>query len=346
MFALAAWLACGCAVVWAATKGPDAGGYRATDEAMYSFVDISGASGGSAVLQGTDDGTAVLTLPFGVRFYGQTYALACVSTNGALYFIASAGECSGFEGDFANADLSVAKVPNDRPALLPFWTDLTFQVAGAGAVLYQAVGTAPHRRFVVQWHNAFPQGSPNAVTFQLVLPEDAPGDVLFQYRTVDLVAGNPAHSGALATIGIRNAGGLTTGQQLPWSYDAPVVHDQTAVRFSAADTTPPVVTAVATPAVLWPPNGKTVMVTVRGNVTDAGAVQARYAVTDEYGLVQPSGPVTIATDGSYTFTVPLVSERHGSDKDGRLYAIVVIATDAAGNQTSARTTVVVPHDQR
>ena len=47
-----------------ATKGPDAGGYSATDSTVYSLVDISGPSGGASVLSGTDDGVVALTIPF------------------------------------------------------------------------------------------------------------------------------------------------------------------------------------------------------------------------------------------------------------------------------------------
>jgi hypothetical protein len=344
--ALAGCLACGTALLWAATKGPDAGGYTASDDAVYSFVDISGASGGATLLAGTDDGTALLTLPFSVRFYGQTYPQACVSTNGALYFVAAGDACDGFEADFANVDLSVAPVPQDRPALLPFWSDLSFQVPGAGGVLYQTLGTAPARRFVVQWQNAYPQGSPNPVRFQVVLSE-ASRDVLFQYAAVELGAGNPAHAGAQATVGIRNAGGTTTGQQLQWSYKVPVIGNQTVLRFAAGDSTPPLVTTSAQPARLWPPNGSTVPVTMSGTVTDAGGgVTATYSVTDEYGTGSQSGPVTVAADGSYSVTIGLIASRHGDDKDGRTYTIVITATDGAGNQGTAQTAVLVPHDAR
>lgn len=345
MIALVALLGLGSMLAWAAVKGPDAGGYTATDESMYSFVDISGSSGGSGLLSGTDDGTAVLTLPFAVRFYGQTYPLACVSTNGALYFVASINDCAGFDADFANTDLTSVPVPHDRPALLPLWSDLTFQVPGAGAVFYQTIGAPPVRRFVVQWHQAYPQGSPNPVTFQLVLSEQSPG-ILFQYQTVELGAGNPAHGGGQATIGIRNTGAVTTGQQLQWSYRAPVIQNNTALLFTLADSTPPGVTAVATPSLLWPPNGKTVVVTVRGTISDPGGiVGARFAVTDEYGLVQPAGSVTVAPDGTYAVALSLVASRHGSDRDGRTYSVVVSATDQAGNEGTARVTVTVPHDQ-
>lgn len=224
--------AVGAASVTATTKGPDAGGYSGTDSTTYSFVDISGASGGISILAGTDDGTATLTIPFAFQFYGQPYSLICVSSNGALHFVASESACVGLN-DFANTDLTTVATPGDHPAVLPLWSDLTFQVAGAGAVFYQTLGSAGSRRFVVQWNDAYPQGSPNPVTFQVILSEGT-NAVLFQYKTVGVGPGNPASNGGQATIGVRNAGALTNQQQVAWSFGAPVIGDNTAVLFSAA----------------------------------------------------------------------------------------------------------------
>lgn len=116
------------------------------------------------------------------------------------------------------------------------------------------------------------------------------------------------------------------------------------------DTTPLVITILATPATLWPPNGKMVSVTVSGKVTDdAGGTgvdpsTAVYQVTDEYGQVQPSGSVTLKSDGSYSFRVQLQASRNGNDLDGRHYIITVGAQDNAGNPGSTATSVIVPHD--
>src|SRR5688500_16803503 len=130
--ALAALVLSMAGVAWAATtKGPDAGGYTATDATTYSFVDISGAGGGTSILSGQDDGTTVLALPFPFRFYGQLYSLLCVSSNGALYFVTANDACDDLL-DFANTDLSAVAPPNDAAAVLPFWSDLTFEVPGAG----------------------------------------------------------------------------------------------------------------------------------------------------------------------------------------------------------------------
>ena len=114
------------------------------------------------------------------------------------------------------------------------------------------------------------------------------------------------------------------------------------------DLTPPVVNVLANPSSLWPPNGKMVPVTVSGTITDSlsgvNPSTAAFVVVDEYGGIQPSGPVSLGPGGSYSFTVSLQASRKGNDQ-GRQYTITVSADDFAGNLGSAVTTVIVPHDQ-
>ncbi len=106
--------------------------------------------------------------------------------------------------------------------------------------------------------------------------------------------------------------------------------------------------AVSVAANIRPATGKMVPVTVAGTITDSlsgvNPSAAAYAVQDEYGQVQPSGPVTLGSGGGYSFTVSLQASRQGGDKDGRHYTITVSARDLAGNLGSAATTVTVPHD--
>jgi hypothetical protein len=223
-------LVAGSVTLVAAIKGPDAGGYTATDSAVYSFIDVAG-SGGTSVLNGIDDGLAELTLPFSFQFYGQTYSILCVSSNGALYFVANAGVCGGFN-DFSNTDLTSTNTPNDLPAVLPFWSDLTFDVQGAGGVFYRTSGSTGSRKFVVQWNNAYPQGVPTPVTFQAVLMEGS-NNILFQYQTVDAGGALPAANGGAATIGIRNHLALTNQEQTQWSFGVPVVTNSSALLFAS-----------------------------------------------------------------------------------------------------------------
>ena len=69
-------------------------------------------------------------------------------------------------------------------------------------------------------------------------------------------------------------------------------------------------------------------------------------VTDEYGIVQPSGRFAVDGRGNYSFTVRLQAGRHGGSKSGRHYWITATASDLSGNVVSASTVVTVPHDHR
>jgi hypothetical protein len=107
----------------------------------------------------------------------------------------------------------------------------------------------------------------------------------------------------------------------------------------------PRLTASADPStLLWSPNKLLIPVTVSGQVSGTDVTVA-YTVRDEYGTVQPRGTATIANE-LYSFVVKLEAYRYGSDANGRLYTITVTATDRFGRQTSAVTTVTVPHDQK
>ena len=211
---------------WATTKGPDQGGYKGTDATAFSFIDIAGANGAPSVLGGEDDQMTPLKLPFTFQFYGHSYDYVCVSSNGALYFVAGVGDCNGFI-DFQNIDLSGAAGPNDLPAVFPLWLDLTFDAPGAGAVYYQAIGQPGSRRYIVQWNNVYPQ-MPNSspVTFQIILNEGQ-NTILVQYKSL-----GPQGNVTAAAVGIRNAGAPNNDQQIPWSYAADVLGDSTALMFA------------------------------------------------------------------------------------------------------------------
>ncbi len=106
------------------------------------------------------------------------------------------------------------------------------------------------------------------------------------------------------------------------------------------DTTAPLVTATASPATAAK-GPRPVTVTISGNATDAlsGVNSASYSVIDEYGVTQPSGPVTLQANGNYSFTLSLPATKNGPDKDGHLYTIMVRGFDQAGNSGSATATV-------
>ncbi len=260
----------------ATDKGPDAGNYLGTDNTVYSFIDLAAIGGSASVLAGTDDDVALLTLPFPFQFYGKTYTQICVSSNGLLNFGAPGGTCAK-SSDFVNTDLTSTATPGDLPSVLPYWTDLTFQVSGSGAVYYRAQGAPGSRQFIVEWSNAYLPGSSNPVTFETILSEGK-NQILFQYQSVDLGQGNPGSNGSLSTIGIRDAGGNTNGRQIGWSYNAAVVGNSSAILF-----TPPA-------------NGQT-------SVNTITSIPAGLTVTiDGTNVVTPT-VVSWATGSSHTLAV-------------------------------------------
>jgi hypothetical protein len=178
------------------------------------------------------------------------------------------------------------------------------------------------------------------VTIDLVAsdPDNAPNTL----RTFYQVDGRGFHEGKMVTVG----DGIHVLQY--FSVDPSNNFEKVHTQIIRVDTTTPVVTAAASPTILWPPNNKLVPVTVMGHISDAsggvpGAVV--YHVLDEYGQVQPSGSASVNAQGNYSFTVELQASRLGQDMDERLYTIVVAATDEAGNTGTALTHVTVPYDQ-
>jgi hypothetical protein len=114
------------------------------------------------------------------------------------------------------------------------------------------------------------------------------------------------------------------------------------------DTVAPTFTMAVNPTKIWSPNGAMVPVTVSGVVTErgSGVGSATYSVKDEYNTVQPTGPITVAADGSYSVPVLLQASRKGADKNGRTYTITVTVTDRSGLSTSVAITIVaVEHNQ-
>jgi len=207
---------------WCAQAQPDAFGYQASNQVAYSYLNIAGT--GTAVLAGTDDGNATVNIGFPFRFYGTSYSSVCVSTNGLLSF----GGCPA--GDMTNLDLTSQAPAGDKPLIAPFWDDLTFSFPGAGAIVYQTMGTAGSRQFIVQWNNVYGLNAPAAMNFQVVLKEKG-NVILFQYQGVE--AGSSGVSrGASATVGIRDTSGQTTKNRLQWSCNSPVLRNSTAIQFT------------------------------------------------------------------------------------------------------------------
>jgi len=125
-----------------------------------------------------------------------------------------------------------------------------------------------------------------------------------------------------------------------WSVDNLNNTEVTRSLLVKIDTINPLVTATASPATAAK-SPRPVTVTISGSATDglSGISSASYSVVDEYGVTQPSGPVTLQANGNYSFTLSLPATKNGQDKDGHLYTIIVSGFDQAGNSASATATL-------
>jgi hypothetical protein len=113
------------------------------------------------------------------------------------------------------------------------------------------------------------------------------------------------------------------------------------------DSTAPALSITASPNALWPPNNKSVPITVSVAVKDDYDPYPEIrleSITSNEAL----GPEDISGDATGTDDrfFSLKATRSGTNPAGRIYTITYSATDGSGNRATASTTVTVPHDQR
>ena len=194
------------------------GCYRAADtiappdgsEPTYAFVDIS-ATGTPTGLFGHDV-TGALPIGFPFDYYGVAYTEAFVSSQGFLGFLP--GQPEGCCGSDAIPSISA---PNGMIAGL--WAHI--HTNSANAITYQTIGTAPARRFVVQFQNVSNLSASTSDTWQIIL-EEGSDEILVQYAS--------AHGiGFQGRAGIENDTG-TRGLQ--WGGAGPMTLINQAVRYA------------------------------------------------------------------------------------------------------------------
>jgi probable HAF family extracellular repeat protein len=109
------------------------------------------------------------------------------------------------------------------------------------------------------------------------------------------------------------------------------------------DTVAPAITAAsASPAILWPPNGQVVPVSVHATATDnvdpAPVCRVTQVTVIEDGAPQPGAQADVQITGTLTLTVR--ARRSGGSE--RTYVIAVGCSDSSGNTATTTTTVTVP----
>lgn len=145
---------------------------------------------------GVDDGvSSAIPLPFDFCFYGVTYSQIWVGTNGWVSFLPN-----------QPATFTAAPIPGvansiPKAAIMAPWQDWWSTQGGSGDILYQTIGTAPNRRFVVSFLQ-LPMFSctSNLGTFQIILSECS--------NTIEVhILQKPpcTWAGGTAVLGVHNA---------------------------------------------------------------------------------------------------------------------------------------------
>lgn len=203
--------------------------YSYDDTASFDFVDIT--TQGRALDLGYN-GQLAVALPFPVTFYGAPSRRLTVGSNGAIGFGADTSALiSSFDTALPTASAGGTGL---YPLIAPLWMGLDPR---GGAIYTATLGTAPNRRFVVEWYDrpVLTPGStpqPDGATFEVVFTEGS-DQILFQY--LDTSFNDPVNDhGAKASIGL-NWGMMpdgTLGVATQYSHDAASLHDGQAIRWT------------------------------------------------------------------------------------------------------------------
>jgi hypothetical protein len=153
---------------------------------------------------GDDSAAAIAALPFTMRFFGTDTTHFSVTSNGFTQLWTSMTGTPATS--FGNVAFPNTLTPNNMVA--PYWDDLV-PVAMTSAVRTQALGTAPNRRFVVEWRDwrHISGIDTDRLTFQAKLFETT-GVVEFHYCS--MMPANDTNSGGSTTIGLEDATGMSS----------------------------------------------------------------------------------------------------------------------------------------
>jgi len=153
-----------------------------------------------------DNVSTTITLPFTFNFGGNNYNNLTISSNGYLAF-----DGIGETLSYTQATNFLIPLRNGGTTygsdvfLAPFWDDLKVDPASPtnpSAIYAAALGSAPNREFVVEWHRVHQASvSSSALTFQAILRESS-NQIIYQYKEMN---GNTASS----TIGLEYNDGYT-----------------------------------------------------------------------------------------------------------------------------------------
>lgn len=187
----------------------------------FEWIDIS-QDGILLMEEGDTQVTFPADIGFSFNFHGQDYTSLYVHPRGVLSFTSAEG--------ISYNNMPIPDTGDANGMIAVFWDELTFNSDFSSKLLYQTIGEAPNRKFIVTWDNV--SHSPleamltATVTFQVILHEGS-NEIKFQYADVIFVYGL-YDRGNSATVGIESQDGIT-GQQ--YSYNEPKLRNGLTLQF-------------------------------------------------------------------------------------------------------------------
>lgn len=148
-----------------------------------------------------DDGvTGPLALPFDFCFYGTTYNRVWIGTNGWVAFVDNGTAADNFTS--SPIPNPAANIPKE--AIMAPWQDWWSTFGGSGNILWQIVGTAPNRKFVISFFQLpLYNCTGNLGTIQVILNE------CINTIEVHILSKPPCliHANGTAVLGLHNSNG-------------------------------------------------------------------------------------------------------------------------------------------
>jgi hypothetical protein len=188
----------------------------------------------------------------------------------------------------------------------------------------------------VSWSVAGTNGAPvNAANVNILLSTD--GGLTYPFL---LVGGTPNDGSQAVNLACAMR---STTCRVKVEAVGNVFFDVSDADFRVADLSPPVVTPTLARAVFAPPRGSMLPAGLTSNVTDNCDPAGSLTITSAVHSDEPHGAAPFTPDALFSGGQPYLRSERDVLQDGRVYLVVVRATDTSGNAAFGCATAVVPH---
>ncbi|HTP07529.1 MAG TPA: kelch repeat-containing protein, partial [Anaerolineae bacterium] len=193
---------------------------------QYAWIEIADIGRPFAWYYPTHAACNPVPIPFPFDFYSTVYTTMAVQIDGTMFFHWLPDEFNRDEMGPNNQPIPSSPPISIRGYIAPFWDDL-FQ--WPGRMWYKVVGTAPHRRLVIEYSRTSRFGPNNELgtpgEFEAILDEST-SIITLQYKDTDFGHAE-VNFGASATVGIQD----TPEHGLQYSYNTPSLSNELAIVY-------------------------------------------------------------------------------------------------------------------